>query len=184
MDPSWYLYLGIFVGPFVQEDAAVIAAATLSASDPQHVPVVFFVVLFGLFASDAWKYWIGYSAHASSRARKWAENEKVMTLQERVDHHAVVTLLTARFVPLARVPAYIACGYFKMHYGKFCGIIFLTALAYCLVIFGAIHFLGEVFGDRVQIILGVIAGIVILGLVSFVGIKGWLRKRAASRDKA
>ena len=45
MDPSWLLYLGIFVGPFVQEDAAVIAAATLSAHDSQHFPVVFFVIL-------------------------------------------------------------------------------------------------------------------------------------------
>lgn len=50
MDPSWYLYLGIFIGPFVQEDAAVIAAATLCASDPQHFPVIFFVILTGLFS--------------------------------------------------------------------------------------------------------------------------------------
>ena len=182
MDPSWYLYLGVFVTPFVQEDTAVIAAATLSASDPRHFPVVFFVILFGLFASDAWKYWIGYSAHASSRARKWAENDKVMAMRDRVDQHAVTTLLTARFLPLARIPAYIACGYFKMNYAKFCAIIFMTALLYCSVIFGVIHFLGEVFGDRAQLILGIAAGIVILVLVGTVGIRGWLRKRAKSEN--
>ena len=81
MDPSWYLYLGIFVGPFVQEDTAVIGAATLSSHDPRHFPIVFFVILFGLFVSDAWKYWIGYSAHASARARKWAEKDKVLAMQ-------------------------------------------------------------------------------------------------------
>ena len=180
MDPSWYLYLGVFVTPFVQEDTAVIAAATLSASDPQHFPIVFFVILFGLFASDAWKYWIGYSAHASSRARKWAQNDKVMSMRDRVDRHAVTTLLTARFLPLARIPAYIACGYFKMNYAKFCAIIFMTALLYCSVIFGAIHLLGEVFGDRAQLILGIAAGVVILTLVAVVAIRGWLRKRAKS----
>lgn len=47
MDPSWYLYLGIFITPFIQEDTAVIAAATLSVSDSRHFPVVFFVILLG-----------------------------------------------------------------------------------------------------------------------------------------
>jgi len=182
MDPSWYLYLGIFVGPFVQEDAAVIAAATLSASDSQHFPTVFFVILFGLFASDIWKYWIGYSAHASSRARKWAETDKVMMMQDRVERHAVTTLLTARFLPLARVPAYIACGYFKMNYAKFCAIIFMTALLYCIVIFAAIQLLGEVFGERMEVVLGLIAGGVVLLLVGTLGIRAWLHNDAKSGD--
>jgi len=182
MDPSWYLYLGIFVGPFVQEDAAVLTAATLSASDPQHFPVVFFVILFGLFASDAWKYWIGYTAHASSRARKWAEKDKVMAMGDKVKRHAVTTLLTARFLPLARVPAYIACGYFKMNYIKFCAIIFSTALLYCIVVFGAIHLLGEVFGERMEIVLGITAGAIILTIVSVVGVKGWLSRRSKIED--
>ena len=183
MDPSWYLYLGIFITPFIQEDTAVIAAATLSVSDSQHFPVVFFVILFGLFVSDAWKYWIGYSAHASSRARKWAENEKVLAMKDRVNRNAFTTLMTARFVPLARIPAYIACGYFKMNYLKFCVIIFMTALAYCTVIFGALHLLGEVFGERIDVILGLIAGAVILALVCIFGLKSWLRKRAAAKTE-
>lgn len=183
MDPSWYLYLGIFAGPFVQEDAAVIAAATLSSHDPQHFPFVFFVILFGLFVSDIWKYWIGYSAHASARARKWAEKDKVMALQDKVQRHAVMTLLTARFLPLARVPAYIACGYFKMNYAKFCIIIFATALLYCIVIFAAIHQLGEAFGDDMEMFLGIAVCVVILLLVSFVGIKALLSHRAGRKAK-
>lgn len=183
MDPSWYLYLGIFVGPFVQEDAAVIAAATLSAHDPQHFPVVFFVILFGLFISDAWKYWIGYSAHASARARKWAEKDKVMAMQQRVENNALATLLAARFIPMARMPAYIACGYFKMNYAKFCAIIFVTALLYCMAIFALIHQLGEAFGDRMETILGLVVCVVVFLLVSFVGIKGLLSRRKATADK-
>ncbi len=170
MDPSWYLYAGIFIGPFVQEDAAVIAAATLSASDPQHFPTVFFVILFGLFVSDIWKYWIGYSAHASSRARKWAEKDRVMAMSDRVQRHALTTLLAARFLPLARVPAYIACGYFKMNYAKFCAIIFVTAFLYCVAIFAVIHFLGEIFGEKMEIALGLIAvaAIIVVGSIALI----------------
>jgi membrane protein DedA with SNARE-associated domain len=183
MDPSWYLYVGIFLGPFVQEDAAVIAAATLSASDSQHFPIVFFVILFGLFISDIWKYWIGYSAHASARARRWAEKDKVMAMRGRVERNAVTTLLAARFLPLARVPAYIACGYFKMNYAKFCAIIFATALLYCIVVFALVHALGEVFGEQMNTILGLIACGVILITVSALGVAGWLRRRKGPQDR-
>jgi len=98
-------------------------------------------------------------------------------------HCAVTTLLTARFVPLARIPAYVACGYFKMNYAKFCAIIFMTALIYCIVIFTAIHLLGEVFGERMEVILGLAAGAVILTVVGVFGIKTALSKRGEAKDE-
>lgn len=177
MDPSWYLYLGIFFGPFVQEDAAVIAAASLSAADPSHFPVIFFVILGGLFASDIWKYWIGYAAHTSSRARAYSEREHIVEFRDKVKRNLFLTLLTARFVPLARVPAYVACGYFKVNYPKFCGFIFLTALPYCIVIFVLCHTVGELFGDRIELILLSIGGLVALVAITAL----WLRRRRSHR---
>lgn len=183
MEPAWYIYLGVFISPFVQEDAAVIAAATLSASNPQeYFPIVFVILVLGLFFSDIWKYWIGYSAHASSRARKWAEKDKVMAMSEKIQRHAITTLLTARFLPFARMPAYIACGYFKMNYVKFCTIIFGTALLYASVIFALIHLLGEVFGDKMEIILGIFACIAIIAIVIVFGVGGFLKARKNSDE--
>lgn len=178
MEPTWLLYAGIFVGPFVQEDAAVIAAASLSAANHSHFPVVFFVILFGLFVSDIWKYWIGYCAHAHPTARRWAEKDRVITMQGHVERHAVKTLLIARFLPLARVPAYIACGYFKMNYVKFCAIIFATALLYCVIIFALCHWLGEIFGERLEIIIPIMAAIVILVAGTALAWRRWGRKTA------
>ncbi len=179
MDPIWLLYLGIFVGPFVQEDAAVIAAASLSAADPKHFPVVFFVILFGLFASDIWKYWIGYHAHKHPRLKRWAEKDKVIAMQDKVERNPLKTLLLARFIPLARVPVYIACGYFKIHYGKFCAIMFGTALLYCAILFAIIHWLGEMFGERIEIVVFILAAIVVVigGLAL-----GWKRWRNRDED--
>jgi membrane protein DedA with SNARE-associated domain len=168
MDPSWLLYLGIFLGPFVQEDAAVIAAATLSAADADHFPVIFFVILSGLFLSDIWKYWIGRAAHTSTRARAYAEREHVMEFRGKVKRNLIITLLTARFLPLARVPVYVACGYFKVSYPRFCAVIFATALLYCTVIFALCHGLGELFGDRIEYIMTSLAVIVIaLAAITF-----------------
>ncbi|WP_298911865.1 VTT domain-containing protein [uncultured Algimonas sp.] len=178
MDPSWLLYLGIFLGPFVQEDAAVIAAASLSAADADHFPVIFAIILAGLFLSDIWKYWIGRAAHTSSRARAYAEREHVTTFRGKVRRNLFATLLTARFLPLARIPVYVACGYFKVRYARFCLFIFITALMYCIVIFTLCHFLGELFGDRIELIIPTIAVIVVAVAV----IALWI-KRSRTRDR-
>ena len=173
IDPVWLLYAGIFFGPFVQEDAAVIAAASLSAADHTHFPIVFFVILFGLFASDIWKYWIGYHAHKHPRFRKWAEKDKVISLQEKVTKNAVKTLLFARFVPLARIPAYVACGYFKMNYGKFCAIILGTATLYCAILFAICHWLGEIFGEKLEIVIFAMAAFIVVIMTAILAWKRW-----------
>jgi membrane protein DedA with SNARE-associated domain len=168
MDPSWILYIGIFFGPFVQEDAAVIAAASLSAADSSHFPIIFFVILAGLFVSDIWKYWIGYAAHTSSGDRRYAERENVTEFRDKVKRNLYMTLLTARFVPLARVPVYVACGYFKVSYPKFCLFIFFTALPYCIVIFALCHGLGEIFGGRIEMIMASIGiTVAVIAILSF-----------------
>lgn len=173
MEPGWLLYLGVFLGPFVQEDAAVIAAATLSEADPSHFPVIFIVILAGLFVSDIWKYWIGRAAHTSARARAYAEREHIAEFSGKIRRNLFMTLLTARFLPLARIPVYVACGYFKVSYWQFCMFIFVTALIYCIAIFVMCHALGEVFGDRIELVILSI-GIVAL---SAAAIAFWLRKR-------
>ncbi len=181
MDPSWLLYLGVFVGPFVQEDAAVIAAASLSAADSAHFPVIFFVILFGLFVSDIWKYWIGRAAHTSSRARAYAEREHVLEFRGKVRRNLFMTPMTARFVPLARVPVYIACGYFKVSYARFCAIIFVTAFVYCAVIFAICHALGELFGDRIEMIVMSIGAVVALVAITAFGIRRARKRRKITK---
>lgn len=177
MEPGWILYLGVFFGPFIQEDAAVLAAATLSAANPDESGLIFGIILIGLFISDAWKYWIGYAAHASARARAFAEREHVQDFSGKVGRNVIITLLTARFLPLARIPAYVACGYFKVNYAKFCTIIFSTALLYCSVIFVIVHSLGEIFGDRMELVIASVGGLFIFMVVLTI----WLRKLLKSQ---
>lgn len=178
MDPSWQLYLPILIGPFVQEDAAVIAAAALCAADPQHFPNVFIIILIGLIASDAWKYWIGYAAHTHPKMRAMAEKERVVSMGEKVKTNTVVTLFAARFIPFARVPSYIACGYFKIPYWKFFLTISVTALLYVMIVFAIAHYLGELFGDKIEIILPIFGAIMLSFLLSLWGFKRFKAKSA------
>lgn len=157
---DWLIYLSVFAGPFAQEDAAVIYAASLSVNEMAHWAVLFCVITLGLFVSDIWKYWIGWAALRYPRAQRFVEKEKVTELQDKVLNHTVIALFSARFIPLARIPAYIACGLFGVNYFKFCAIIFVTALCYTSLIFSIFHILGEIVGERLKWILPIIAIIV------------------------
>ena len=163
----WLIYVGVFFGPFVQEDAAVLAAASLSANNPQYFPTMFFVILAGLTLSDVWKYWIGWAALKNPRARAFAEKKHVADLQDKVQRYTLITLFGARFLPLARIPAYVACGFFRVPYWKFCTIIALTATVYTAIIFAICHILGEVMGEKFEWMLPLIGVSVALLFVGY-----------------
>jgi len=153
--PLWLIYLGLFFGPFVQEDTAVFAAASYSASVPTEWLKVFLIIWAGLSLSDLWKYWIGWAAIRHPKARKFAEKDKVIAFHGKIKEHAFISLIGVRFMPLARVPAYIACGFFKVSYLLFSTAIIISAFLYCSVIFAVCHLLGEIFNDKLKIILPV-----------------------------
>lgn len=178
-DSTFLTYLGVFFGPFIQEDAAVLAAASLSANNPSYFPTMFFVILGGLFLSDIWKYWIGWAALSNSKARTFAEKKHVVSLEEKIQRYTVITLFAARFLPLARVPAYVACGFFKIPYWKFCLIIALTATIYTAVIFAICHWVGEAMGERYEWLLPIIA--VSLALL-FIGVLLLKRRNSNKRN--
>ncbi|MEP6343224.1 MAG: VTT domain-containing protein [Maricaulaceae bacterium] len=171
--PLWLIYLGIFFGPFVQEDTAVFTAASYSATVPNDWIKVFLIIWIGLCLSDLWKYWVGWAALRHPKARKFAEKEKVIAFHGKIKDHAFISLIGVRFMPLARVPAYVACGFFKVSYLLFSFAIILSAFLYCAVIFAICHLLGELFDDKLKIILPITAIAVIILFVS----GQWLYKR-------
>lgn len=155
------VYISVFFGPFVQEDAAVFAAAGLAANRASQNLPLFLTIVAGLFLSDIWKYWIGWAALKHPRAKAYAEREKVVGMGGKVQGNLLKTLLVGRFVPLARIPTYAACGYFKVSYLKFCLGILFTALLYVTAVFALVHMLGEVMGEQLKWVLPILALIVL-----------------------
>lgn len=158
-----YTYISVFLGPFVQEDAAVLWAASLAANIPKQTPTLFVMIVVGLFFSDIWKYWIGWAALKNERARLFAEKKHVADLKTGVSNNLLLTLLSARFVPLARIPTYVACGYFNVPYPKYCLLIAFTAILYAIVIFTICRLFGAVMGEQMMWVMPIVAiGIVII----------------------
>lgn len=173
------LYLGVLFGPFIQEDAAVVAAATLSVTEMAKTTPLFILICIGLFLSDIWKYWIGWAALRNDNGQNFAKKKQVADVKDKVLSYPLTTLLTARFVPLTRIPIYVACGFFGVSYLKFCFYIALTAVLYVIVIFTAFHALGSLLGERVMWVVP-LAAIFILACV--IGIH-YIKKRKVNSNE-
>jgi membrane protein DedA with SNARE-associated domain len=161
------LYFAIFALPFLQEDAAVIGAATASILGLAPTPFLISAIVCGLMASDAWKYWIGRLARRYAWAHKFAEKPGVSVAGDLVRKEFIQTMLTARFVPGTRIPTYVACGFFKANYAKYLVVLFLTASLYVAIMFSLFHVGGAVAGEKAKFWLPAIAVALLVLYVAF-----------------
>ena len=146
----WVIYLTLLIGPFIQEDLAVIGAAGLSLTLPSMTAPIFATIFIGLTLSDIWKYGIGSFARKNAWANRQAAKPRVAAAKIKIKDNPGKTLMAVRFIPFTRIPAYIAAGFVKVPYALFCFWVALSALLYIAIIFGLFHMLGMVVGERIK----------------------------------
>ncbi|MEZ5921245.1 MAG: VTT domain-containing protein [Parvularculaceae bacterium] len=171
------VYAGLFLAPFVQEDAAVIASASLSLAAMGDGPLLFTVTTLGLIASDLWKYWLGRAARTQGWAHKFAEKPSVAKAEALVVKRLGATLMTSRFLPGTRIPLYIASGYFKAPWPRFAFWVSMSAIAYVALIFTLFHAIGAVAGEQAKLWLPAVA----VGLLALVLLTVYVRQRGPAR---
>ncbi len=170
----WGIYAMLVLAPFVQEDAAVIAAASafsLNLGDPV---LLFLSIVIGLTASDLWKYWAGRLGRLHKKASGVAANKKVMLVRDKVVNSLGLTLMATRFVPGTRIPVYLASGFFKVPFDRFAFWIVVSGAVYSLLAFLLFHFLGEVGGSKAK----AFAPLVAIFIVIIILLVQWFRNRA------
>lgn len=167
------VYICFLLAPFVQEDAAVLGAASTSALGMSDSGLLFLAVLVGLTLSDVWKYWAGRAALTQKWAKKYAEKPRVLAAKNKVITRLGKALMVVRFVPGTRIPFYVAAGYFNAPFGKFTAFIVLSGFVYIALVFALFHALGAVLGEAVKAWLPIIA----IGLVAIVVVAQWVRAR-------
>lgn len=164
---GWMLYLVIFATPFIQEDVAVIGAATASLAGAAPTAFILPAILTGLVASDAWKYWMGRLARRYDWAHKFAEKPGVSIAGDLINKEFMQTMLTARFVPGTRIPTYIAAGFFKAAYVKYIITLILTASLYVAIVFALFHTVGAVAGEKALFWLPIGAVTILIAYIAF-----------------
>jgi membrane protein DedA with SNARE-associated domain len=149
------IYLTAFIGPFIQEDAAILGTVTAFLHPEMNKmasgPLILLAMFSGLVISDLWKYWIGYAGRSQGWAQAMARKPAVEAVGSKIVAHTGKTLLFARFIPGARIPAYIAAGFFGVGFERFAFWIVLSAGAYVGVAWAVLRSVGEVAGKTGQL---------------------------------
>jgi membrane protein DedA with SNARE-associated domain len=172
-DHPWSLYLLAFIGPFVQEDAAVIGAATSAATGQGDAAGVFAATWIGVIISDGWKYWAGRLAHRWPWAAKMAANPRVVDAREKVMRRLGITLIVARFVPGTRIPLNVACGVFRVPFMTYLVIISVSAAMYLGVAYAVVYMLGAALGEQLTVIMPAVVIALVVGILGY----SWWRSR-------
>jgi membrane protein DedA with SNARE-associated domain len=180
-----WIYPLILLAPFVQEDTAVVGAATYSMTKDANPWLCFIFLVLGITASDLWKYGIGRAAHVFEWTRRMADRPAVLAARDRVHDNLLATLLIARFVVGTRIPLFIAAGLFKAPAKKVAVIIAVSALVYAGLVFAIFHALGRILGERAErtiplIALGIVAAVLLFQLVRALLARRARLSRAAS----
>ena len=175
---TWVIYICSFIAPFVQEDLAVIGAVSAIINKMGHPLGLFSSISIGLILSDLWKYWLGRAAITQPWARKHSDKPAVHQAKEKLDKNMFKTIFISRFLPGARIPLYIAAGFFKLPFSKFARSICITAIFYIGLIYVIFFALGEIAGEKLKTYLPVIA---LTGLVLYFIFKRLTRKTPSSQ---
>jgi membrane protein DedA with SNARE-associated domain len=136
------LVTAILFGAFISEDGATITAATLAASNLLDPRLAFFSAFAGLWVGDLGMYALARRFGPSLVEHRWFRSWfSKRTLHEvlRAQGQGQFGLAVSRFFPGTRLPAYISAGYRRMPISTFLAITALTAAAWVLVVFAAIH---------------------------------------------
>jgi membrane protein DedA with SNARE-associated domain len=168
----WSIYLIAMVGPFVQEDTAVIGAASSAAAGHAQPALLLLATWAGLVVSDGWKYWAGRFAYKLPIAARFTADPRVTAARDKVLRRLGMALIAARFVPGARIPLNVACGLFQVSFVRFISLIMLSAALYLGLAFVVFSALGAIVGEQVRSAIPFVVVPLVLIIVAF----AWTRK--------
>ena len=149
-DSPWMICLAIFLFTFVLEDVATVSAALLASYGYVPPQLAFTCLALGIILGDFGLYGLGYLASKFDWAKKSLENKKVQLANNWLDDRRFLGVVTARFIPGARLPTYTAMGFFRLPFMTFMIAVLVASVLWTLVLFTAIYFVGEIFVDQLN----------------------------------
>ncbi len=123
-----FLILLVIATCYVLEDAAMLLAASLASSGQLATSLCFFAAVVGLVSSDFLLYGVGRLSQRHAFLRQWiAKRPTVQRTIHMVRDAHWTSIVALRFIPLMRLPGYVACGLAHLPATYFLWLIFLSA---------------------------------------------------------
>lgn len=168
LDAHATLFVALFVGTFVSEDAACLFAGGLVAAGEISFPVAVVACMTGIFAGDAALYGIGRligpGVFRTRLGQRLVSSEKLGRAYRWLDSNIGTAVITSRFVSGLRLPMYLAAGAVKADARKFLTWFLIAALIWTPLVVGTTAFsIG--FLSPGNLVLGVLGAVVIFRVV-------------------
>src|SRR3974390_2139727 len=160
--------VAIILATFVLEDAAMVAVGVMAADGLLSVPLGLGSLATGIALGDFGLYGMGRLATAYPRLGRFVHSERLRPLATWLNVKLYSTVIAARFLPGARLPTYLACGFFAVPFSRFAVPVVGATIVWSILLF----FCAFYFGIYTMTLLGIwrwpiaLAGVVLLSLIS------------------
>lgn len=166
----------LFLVPFLHEDMAIVAAALLVAEHRLVLSVAAMSLCLGMISRDFLLYGLGWAARRSGLARRALIGPRVELLAGWLHGNMTKVVLVSRLIPGLMFPAYIACGWFGLPFGRFA----LTSMAITAVYLPVVLGIALIYGNAA---LDYIGGWAWLAVAAPLIVASLLRFRMARRRR-
>lgn len=176
---TWFgTAFAIILATFILEDATTVAVGVMAADRLVPAPLALISLATGIALGDFGLYGIGRLAVSYPRLKRWMESEKLRPIRNWLDKRLYSTVIAARFLPGARLPTYVACGFFAVSFSRFATPVVGATIAWSSLLFACSYF----FGMYTLTLLGIWRWPIALGCVGVLYIFGRARWNRAMRD--
>lgn len=161
----------IFFMTFLHEDVAILAAAFSRVEHGMPLGFAYLSIFLGIIAGDLIIYGLGHFAQKNAWLRSKVIGPKVERIKSWIENHLVRILLLCRITPGLLFPTFVACGWFKIPFGRFALITIISGVVYSSVVLTLII----LFGDLVLVHLDYWAWILFFAIVVVFGVRKALK---------
>ncbi|MGI9461352.1 MAG: DedA family protein [Alphaproteobacteria bacterium] len=141
------------------EDATIITAAILAVGGNISTPMALTAIFLGIIIGETTCYMLGRFAHRNQWAKKIMAKEGMYEVIKWLQHHLILAILAARYVPGMRVAIYGAMGFYKFDIKQVILLSLTMVFIWASILFYIVHELGSQYwhnlaGSRWLIIIG------------------------------
>jgi len=133
----------LFFLTFLQEDAAIIAAAFSKVEYGLPLGLAFISVYAGIITGDLFIYGLGHVAQRSIWLQSRIIGPRVDQVRIWLERNFVKVVAICRVTPGLLFPTFVACGWFRLPFRKFLIISFITAAIYTPLAMMIVLLLGD-----------------------------------------
>lgn len=145
--PEHFLWLEhcllIYLMTFVHEDAAILAAAFSTVEHQLPVWLAYVSVYLGIVTGDILIYGLGHLAQQNAWLRSKIIGPKVERIKLWLENHLVRVLVLCRITPGLLFPTFVACGWFKIPFGRFATVSILAGAVYSSIVLTIVILFGD-----------------------------------------